>query len=46
MLVGSDWYNNKLCDAIGVKRGDTVGVFEALFYGFEKSRPLLSIDSS
>src|SRR5262249_38728296 len=26
MLVGSDWYNNKLCDAIGAKRGDTVGL--------------------
>src|SRR5215510_16429894 len=26
MRVGSDWYNNKLCDAIRVKRGDTVGI--------------------
>src|SRR3954470_7780481 len=27
MLGGSDWYNNKLCDASGVKRGETVGLF-------------------
>src|SRR2546430_15566760 len=26
MLGGSDGNNNKLCDAIGVKRGDTVGI--------------------
>jgi hypothetical protein len=26
MLPGSDGNNNKLCDAIGVKRGDTVGL--------------------
>src|SRR5215471_5011474 len=26
ILVGSDSNNNKLCDAIGVKRGETVGV--------------------
>src|SRR5262245_65493328 len=26
MLVGSDWYNSKLCDAIRVKRGETVGL--------------------
>src|SRR5437899_11005182 len=27
MRVGSDRNNNTLCDAIGVKRGDTVGLY-------------------
>jgi len=29
MLVGSDGNNNKLCDAIGVKRGETVGLSDS-----------------